>query len=96
MGSKKRSAQAKELAAFKAQLGGGMDELFERESKRVKDDERNASEAMREKACASKNRYATRSEAEDAIASCEEHGRTGLRCYKCSYCGGWHLTSKRE
>ena len=29
----------------------------------------------------------------DAIAACEDYGTRGLRCYKCEYCKGWHLTS---
>ena len=49
--------------------------------------------ARREKACASKMRYATRADALDAIAACEEHGRRGLSTYRCPYCGGWHRTS---
>ena len=83
MGSRKGSAKAKQIARFKAGLGG-MDDLFAKE------------EALRRKACESKNRYASRMEAEDAIRSCEEYGRRGLRCYKCPHCNGWHLTSKGE
>ena len=32
-------------------------------------------------------------EAEAVMADCENRGRRGLACYKCEYCGGWHLTS---
>ena len=30
---------------------------------------------------------------EAVMADCENRGRRGLACYKCEYCGGWHLTS---
>lgn len=50
-------------------------------------------EAWRYKSCERKNRYDTRAEAEAVMADCENHGRRGLACYKCEYCGGWHLTS---
>lgn len=26
--------------------------------------------------------------------SCERHGSRDLHCYRCPYCGGWHLTHK--
>ena len=35
----------------------------------------------------------TRAEAEAVMTDCENRGRRGLACYKCEYCGGWHLTS---
>ena len=35
----------------------------------------------------------TAAEAEAVMADCENRGRRGLACYKCDYCGGWHLTS---
>lgn len=96
MGSKKPSARAKQVAEFKAGLDGfeGMNDLFAREYDRS---ERAAGEheaALRRKSCESKNRYETRSEAEDAIAACAAYGRRGLHCYRCDYCGGWHLTHK--
>lgn len=50
-------------------------------------------EAWRYKSCERKNRYDTRAEAEAVMADCENRGRRGLACYKCEYCGGWHLTS---
>ena len=34
-----------------------------------------------------------RRDAEAVMADCENRGRRGLACYKCEYCGGWHLTS---
>lgn len=95
MGSKKRSAQAKEIAEFKSQLGC-MDDVFAREEERQARAAEEAEEAKRLRSCESKNRYDSRAEAEEAIKSCAEHGKTGLHCYKCSYCGGWHLTSKDE
>lgn len=100
MGSRKQSAKARQVAAFKSQLGGdggaggfGMDDLFAREDARRERAAEERDEALRWKACESKNRYVSRAEAEAAIFSCEEHGRRGLTCYKCSYCNGWHLTS---
>ena len=97
MGSKKRSAQAKQLAEFKAGFdSGGLEDVFAREDERraAAAEEREA--ALRYKACERKNRYATRGEAEDAIRSCADYGTTGLHVYRCSYCGGWHLTSKND
>lgn len=97
MGSKKPSAKAKQIAAFKSQLDGlAMDDLFTREEHRREELAAEHEEALREKACRSKNRYASRAEAEAAILSCADHGRTGLHCYRCPYCHGWHLTSKPE
>lgn len=98
MGSKKRSAQMKQIAQFKASfedtdLFGGADDPFAKESQRMVELAQAKEDALREKACESKNRYWSRTEAEEAIASCAEYGTTGLHCYKCSYCGGWHLTS---
>ena len=115
MGSKKRSAWAKQTREFKAGLGGGgweagsddrdasdlwdtqshnpMDSLFAQEDQRTQRAAQERDEARKNKACESKNRYRSRDEALDAIASCEEHGRRGLQAYKCSYCNGWHLTS---
>ena len=92
MSSRKPSARAKRVAAFRSKLAGA-DDAFERESKRSRalDDERER--ARREKACASTRRYPSRDDALDAIAACEEHGRRGLSVYRCPYCNGWHLTS---
>lgn len=97
MGSNKRSARAKQRAAFEAQLGSAgdaLDSLFAREDElRVeRAEEREA--ALRNKACESKNRYVSRSDAEDARRWCEERGTRGLNIYRCDYCKGWHLTSK--
>lgn len=95
MGSHKRSALKKQRSAFEADWGSSdfMDDVFAREEHRhqAEDEEREA--VLRHKACESKNRYATRDEAEAAIASCAAWGRGGLHCYRCSYCKGWHLTS---
>lgn len=99
MGSKKRAARAKEVAAFKSQLADdrgedAMDDLFAREDRRRAREEEERAAALRWKACERKNRYATRAEAEAAIAACARYGTSGLHCYKCPHCKGWHLTSK--
>lgn len=94
MGSKKRAAWSKAKSEFLgAATGGDMSDLFAREDERrdALDAERN--EAWRYKSCERKNRYDTRAEAEAVMADCENRGRRGLACYKCEYCGGWHLTS---
>ena len=94
MGSKKRSAWAKQKAEFNAGLDAhGMDDLFAREQNRHEDAQNRREAALREKACESKNRYASRKEAEENLAWCEAHGTRGLAIYRCDYCGGWHLTS---
>lgn len=98
MTSNKRSARAKQRAAFEAGLedglsAGGMDDLFAREHAREERIDAEHDAALRHKACESKNRYASRPEAEAALISCEEHGRHGLSIYRCPYCNGWHLTS---
>lgn len=95
MGSRKPSAKAKQVAAFKAKLGG-MDDIFAREEHRRTQRAAEHEEALREKACRSKKRYSCRSEAEEAIRSCADHGTAGLHSYRCPYCNGWHLTSKPE
>ena len=100
MSSRKPSANAKRVSAFKSSLGdedaAGFDHLFSREEDRNDRLAAEREEALYEKSCSSKNRYASRADALEAIALCADHGRRGLRCYKCSYCGGWHLTSKPE
>ena len=93
MGSRKPSAKAKKIEAFKSQLGG-LDDVFAREELRRKDASAQHEAALRNKACESKNRYASRAEAQEAIRSCEAHGTRGLHSYRCQYCNGWHLTSK--
>lgn len=95
MTSRKRSALAKQAAAFKASLGG-MDDVFAREEQRRAEQAREHDDAVRRKACESKNRYCSRADAEAAIASCAEHGTRGLHSYRCPYCDGWHLTSKPQ
>ncbi len=92
MGSRKPSAKAKRREEFHSQLGG-MDDMFAREQRRVEQDAVDRDAAKRNKACRSKNRYDTYAQAQDAIAACAEHGTAGLQAYRCSYCGGWHLTS---
>lgn len=98
--SRKPSANMKKVAAFKSQLGdgglGGLDDIFAREEERSERQAVEHDEALYEKACASKNRYSSHTDAEEAIRLCAEHGTRGLRSYKCRYCGGWHLTSKPQ
>ena len=80
MGSRKRQAIAKQVAEFKASLGGAnsMDDIFAQEDARRKRRDEEHDAALRRKACES------------------EHGTTGLHAYRCPYCDGWHLTSKPE
>lgn len=95
MGSRKRSAKEKQIAEFKQQLSAdSMDDAFEREERHREKRAQEKEAALRYKACESKNRYSCKSEAEAAIAACAEHGTTGLHCYRCPHCNGWHLTSK--
>lgn len=97
MGSRKRSAQVKQIAQFKAGLdAGGFDDLFAREEERHERREEEHEAVLRYKACESKNRYATQAEAYDAMRSCAEYGTKGLHAYKCPHCNGWHLTSKPQ
>lgn len=94
MASNKRSARAKQRAAFEAGFDGcSMGDLFARERKREERLDAEHETALRHKACESKNRYSSKAEANDAIAACAEHGRRGLSGYRCPYCNGWHLTS---
>ena len=96
MVSRKRSARAKQVADFKAHLGSDMDTLFEREERRQEHLSKEKEDALRYKACESKNRYSCRSDAEEAVRLCAEHGTTGLHSYRCPHCNGWHLTSKPQ
>lgn len=95
MGSKKRSAQKRQIAEFKASLAGfdDMDDLFAREDERKRRTQEEHEAAHRQKACESKNRYDSRSEAEAVAAECTAHGAPALEVYRCPYCKGWHLTS---
>ena len=94
MGSKKRAAWSKAKSEFLgAATGGDMSDLFAREDERRDALDAERDEAWRYKSCERKNRYDTRAEAEAVMADCENRGRRGLACYKCEYCGGWHLTS---
>lgn len=95
MGSKKRSSWSKQKAEFNASLGG-MDSLFASEGERQQKKRAEKEAALRKKACESKNRYMSKSEAEAAISACASYGTTGLHSYRCPYCDGWHLTSKPE
>ena len=93
MTSRKPSAKAKQVSAFRSQLTD-LDDVFAREQHRKENLSAQKEAALRNKACESKNRYSSQSEARLAIASCAEHGTTGLHAYRCPYCKGWHLTSK--
>lgn len=94
MASNKRSARAKQRAAFEAGFDpSGMGGVFAREHERDEQLHAEREASLRHRACESKNRYANRMEAEAAIASCADHGRSGLHAYRCHYCHGWHLTS---
>lgn len=97
MASRKPSARARQQAAFKTREGiadaGFADAIFAREERRRDELAAHREEVRYEKACASKNRYVTKGEAEAALLACAEHGRSGLRIYRCPYCKGWHLTS---
>ena len=92
MGSRKPSANAKRVQQFKSQLGG-LDDLFASEHRREERMSEEKEAARRQKSCESKNRYASKTEAQLAIASCAEYGTKGLSAYRCPYCNGWHLTS---
>lgn len=93
MGSRKRSARQKQVEAFKAQLASDLDEIYARARAEHSAADERRENAYRAKSCESKNRYATRWDAQEAIASCAAHGRGGLTYYRCDFCGGWHLTS---
>ena len=93
MTSRKPSAKAKRTAEFKSQLGG-LDDVFAREQQRQEGLAESREAALRNKACESKNRYSSRTEAEDMIRTLASYGKKGLHCYRCPYCNGWHLTSK--
>ena len=95
MASKKPSANKRKVAQFKSSIADFGD-LFESESNRIEEIAEERKSARIDKACESKNRYATRKEAEEAVSWCAAEGRHGLRIYRCKYCGGWHLTSKQS
>lgn len=92
MGSRKRSARAKEREKFLSSLGS-MDDVFTEEETHQRNAGDEKEEARLMKACLSKQRYATRQEAEEIAALCAQHGTYGLEVYRCPYCKGWHLTS---
>lgn len=94
MGSKKKSARAAQRAAFESQLGDDLGGVFAREDARQQAASKAREERRRYKACDRKKRYPSKAEAEAAIVACRHHGSRDLHCYKCEYCGGWHLTHK--
>ena len=90
----RRLSWSKQKAEFAAGLDdfSGMDDIFcarRGASGRASADHE---AARRRKACESKNRYASRAEAEESLAWCEHNGKRGLSVYRCPYCDGWHLT----
>ena len=94
MTSRKRSAMRRERDEFRQSLGpSGFDDLFAREEQFREQQEERREDARRLRACESKNRYASRAEAEEAKAWSEAHGARGLAIYRCEWCRGWHLTS---
>lgn len=94
MASRKGSAKARQAHAFEESFDLGLlDGAFAEERRRQERDAERRADALREKACTSKNRYATRSDALEAAAACAAHGRGGLHVYRCPHCDGWHLTS---
>lgn len=97
MGSRKRSAKERQRNAFESQLEtsiAGLTDAFAREDTHRIEAAEEREEARRMRACESKNRYGSRTEAEEAIRTCADHGTRGLHCYRCGYCNGWHLTSR--
>jgi len=94
MGSRKRSARAREIAAFRDEMGTlDLGDAFDAERVRRTELAQSRDAARQERSCSRKQRYQTRADAEEAIRACAAHGTRGLSCYKCRYCGGWHLTS---
>lgn len=94
MPSRKRSATRKQREEFEAGFTS-LDGLFAR-AEAAQDRLDSRREAVhRARSCERKMRYDTRTDAEDAIARCKERGTRGLRCYRCEFCGGWHLTSRQ-
>lgn len=100
MGSRKRSARARQREEFEAGLGAaglgaGVDAAFANERGRLDELAEQHEAALRHKACERKQRYDTRLDAERTARDCERHGSPKLSAYRCQYCGGWHLTHKQ-
>ena len=95
MTSKKRSALRKQREEFDRSLTG-MDDLFARAESGLSELSRTREASVRARSCERKNRYASRSEAEEAIEWCAAQGRRGLSYYRCEHCGGWHLTHRAQ
>ncbi|OUP09811.1 hypothetical protein B5F33_04285 [Collinsella sp. An2] len=92
MTSRKPQARARQRSEFMHDVGD-LDALFSAGRRGLNELDARREEAHYEKACGLKKRYDSRADALAAIDACAAHGRRGLSCYKCSYCGGWHLTS---
>jgi hypothetical protein len=58
-------------------------------------DEERLSAANQLQACRRKKRFETEREADDAAYRARMEGRR-LGVYQCDWCGGWHLTSRRD
>lgn len=96
MGSRKRQARERERREFEMQPDSTASaDAFDRERQRADRDASHRESALEQKACGSKQRYASQHEAKLAIKSCEAHGSPKLFTYRCPYCDGWHLTHKR-
>ena len=97
MGSRKKSARARQRATFEAELGQGSRGLEDAFAQASAQHDRMAADHeahLRHKACERKKRYASETDAKEAIRACERHGSRDLHCYRCPYCNGWHLTHK--
>lgn len=97
MGSKKRSAWARQRADFEESLfdgTGDLDAAFAAEDEHRSQMEERHDAALRYKACERKKRYPTRDDALDSLRACQKHGSRDLHVYRCPYCRGWHLTHK--
>ena len=93
MGSKKRAAWSKAKSEFlSTATGGDMSDLFAREDERRDALDAERDEAWRYKSCERKT-VTTRAPRPSRYGRLRNRGRRGLACYKCEYCGGWHLTS---
>ena len=57
-------------------------------------DEERLPAANQLQACRRKKRFASEREADDAAYRARMEGRQ-LGIYRCDWCGGWHLTSRR-
>ena len=73
MGSRKPSAQVKQRALFESNAPD-LSDLFSREAEHAHRAQVEREQALEKKTCTSKNRYSTRTEAKEAIASPSTEG----------------------